>query len=391
MATTVPSFKDYISGKQDTSTKDNKASSVASFANFLKENPEKPKKEGIVKTIAKAVVEPVATIVARPIQLAAEGLGASPEAIDKFSKKNLGGFVAPLPQNTSDVIKDVGRGVQTVLTGGLGNVVKGGVTAIAEKAGAGALGKVAAVGAAEGAGYGAGAALEQGGSETSFKDFLKQSAIGAGIGAVAPVVIGGVSKALKGKPKVPPVEPSITNAVEDVVPSIENKIAETPTAKKTKPLGKVSEATPEYKADIERRSAILDKDPEFQGSSNQSKVVKYDTTKSLHTTDEMIDFATGKNPNTPEGLPATAIQNLLKEEVVTAPEKFTPEQIKRLANNNVRSQAGADLQATQVQKGAIIDNPVDFITAETKKLKDNASSKGITKNTIKKFLDDIEC
>lgn len=63
------------------------------------------------------MISPLATMVARPFQAGAELMGASPESVDKFTNKYTGGVVAPVPQNASDVIKDVGRAAQTVAFG----------------------------------------------------------------------------------------------------------------------------------------------------------------------------------------------------------------------------------------------------------------------------------
>lgn len=77
--------------------------------------PVEEEKDGFFKSLVKAP----ATMVARPLQLAAELAlpGDNTEAIDKFSKEKLGGFVAPIPKNFSDVKKDVGRGIETVAFG----------------------------------------------------------------------------------------------------------------------------------------------------------------------------------------------------------------------------------------------------------------------------------
>jgi len=78
-----------------------------------------PQGDGMLKTLAKAIISPVATMIARPFQAGAELLtpGDNTEAIDKFSREKLGGFVAPVPQNMADLKKDVGRGAQTVALG----------------------------------------------------------------------------------------------------------------------------------------------------------------------------------------------------------------------------------------------------------------------------------
>lgn len=118
------------------------------------------KGDGIIKSLVKAP----ATILARPFQAAAALGGVSDEAIDRFSKEKLGGFVAPTPDNFSDVKKDVGRGVQTVAFGMPGL-------------------------ASGGAAFGLGASLEQGN-----KFLSKDSAIQAGIGAVGGKVLGAAAK-----------------------------------------------------------------------------------------------------------------------------------------------------------------------------------------------------
>lgn len=72
--------------------------------------------EGIGGFLSGLVKAPL-TIAARPIQAIAELAGAKPETVDKVTSKLTGGLVAPVPQNFSDVEKDVGRGAQTVALG----------------------------------------------------------------------------------------------------------------------------------------------------------------------------------------------------------------------------------------------------------------------------------
>lgn len=136
-------------------------------------NEEKPK-QGFLSSVAHGIIDPVATMVARPFQAIAELAGASSEDVDKFSKEHLGGFVAPVPQNASDVVKDIGRGAQTVA---LGMPV-------------GTLGGAAKAGAVMGAGGG----LEQ---NPSVSGAVTGGLLGAGLG------LGGglVSKALGAIPK----------------------------------------------------------------------------------------------------------------------------------------------------------------------------------------------
>ena len=115
-------------------------------------------------SILKSLITAPATIVARPFQLAAEAIipGDNTEAIDKFSREKLGGIVAPVPKNYSDVKKDTGRAIQTV-----------------------ALGTGAPL--AGGAAFGLGSSLEQGNdllsTQTAFNTVL-----GAGLGKLTDLV-----------------------------------------------------------------------------------------------------------------------------------------------------------------------------------------------------------
>lgn len=130
---------------------------------------EEPKKEGTAAgRLAKSLFTAPATIVARPLQLAAELVmpGDNSEAIDKFSREKLGGVVAPLPKSGKDVVKDVGRGIQTV-----------------------ALGTAAPI--AGGAAFGLGSSLEQG------EDlFSAETAINTVLGGAGGKVLEWVGKPL---------------------------------------------------------------------------------------------------------------------------------------------------------------------------------------------------
>ncbi len=82
--------------------------------------------------VAKDIVSPVATMIARVPQAGAALAGASNEDIDQWTERNLGsiglgGLVAPTPKNFSDLPKDVGRGIETVGMG-IGGPVKAGAT-----------------------------------------------------------------------------------------------------------------------------------------------------------------------------------------------------------------------------------------------------------------------
>lgn len=80
-----------------------------------------PEEDGFVKSL----VRPVATMVARPVQLGAAIAGVDEDTLDKFSKEKLGGYVAPVVRgqgeygipSLNDMTKEVGRAVQTVALG----------------------------------------------------------------------------------------------------------------------------------------------------------------------------------------------------------------------------------------------------------------------------------
>ena len=161
------------------------------------QTPTEQPKRGFLSTVAHGLIDPVATIVARPFQVGAELLGASPEAVDKFSKDQLGGFVAPVPQNASDVVKDVGRAAQTVAfgmpVGTLGGAIKAGAV------------------------MGAGGGLEQ---NPSIEGATTGGLLGAGLG------LGGglVSKALGAIPKS-----LVSSAFKDLSPAEIEKALQTKT------------------------------------------------------------------------------------------------------------------------------------------------------------------
>lgn len=152
----------------------------------------------------KSLITAPATLAARPIQLGAELLGASSDSVNKVTKKLTGGIVAPVPENFSDVKKDVGRGAETVALG---------------------LGPVAG-----GAAFGFGNSLEQGNDV-----FSGQTALQTSLGAVGGKVLDVVGKpilnvASKGLGKITP------QAVKDTVSSGSKAVSDF--AEKTKILPK---------------------------------------------------------------------------------------------------------------------------------------------------------
>ncbi len=115
-----------------------------------------------IKGVAKSLVSAPATMLARPIQAGAELLGAKSEDVDRVTKNLTGGIVAPVPENFSDVKKDVGRGIETVALGA-GSPVAGG------------------------AAFGAGNSLEQGNDLFSGQTAF-QTVLGAGAGKVLQLI-----------------------------------------------------------------------------------------------------------------------------------------------------------------------------------------------------------
>ena len=168
---------------------------------------EESDQDGIVKSIFKSIVKPVATLVARPVQLGKAFAGATEE--EQAVNLPFGLGKVETVKTGKDVIKDVGRGLETVslgVGGALPKVAKAGnfgktlktvSTAIAKPSIAPTItrGLTAQpvkeavkqgfkVGAKSGALYGAGEATERTG------DF-SETAQGAFKGAVAGGVIGG--------------------------------------------------------------------------------------------------------------------------------------------------------------------------------------------------------
>jgi len=160
------------------------------FVGRLASTEIKPKEPTLGGQILRGIVSPTATLLARPVQLAATALGATPEQINKV---NLNGYIAPVPMNASDVVKDVGRGIQTVT---MGKIPK--ISSALDIIGGGAV---------AGAGY----ALEQKGSDVKTKDILVNSALGGTLGA-------GLYGAGKVIPKIFPKK-GASNVVDDVVES----------------------------------------------------------------------------------------------------------------------------------------------------------------------------
>jgi hypothetical protein len=194
----------------------------------LIEPQKEERKQGFVERVARGIASPVATILARPLQAGASLLGASTESIDKFSDKYSGGLVAPTPKTGGDIVKDIGRGIETVALGIGGGSIKG----VGKEALKGATKQAIKQGAKEGflaggiGGFGSG--LEQGQDLTGS---LQTGLTGVATGAVLGGAIGGGASALKNKLAPTPevlntkLDDSLRNIFKDTTGDV-NKINE---------------------------------------------------------------------------------------------------------------------------------------------------------------------
>jgi len=159
------------------------------------------KNEGFFKSLGRNIITPVATMLARPIQLASTTLGGkSLEEVDVASRKSFGGYFGrdlDTPKNTADVVKDIGRGAETVALGigGVGTVgaVKTGLLGLTKQA----IKQEAIVGLKAGALTGFGMGLEEASQEPdsgkAFQKVFANTALGAGFGLVSGGVFGSVT------------------------------------------------------------------------------------------------------------------------------------------------------------------------------------------------------
>jgi hypothetical protein len=149
----------------------------------------------IASEVFKGATKPVVELAARPVQLAGALAGKRPEETD-INLPYYGEIKTP--RTGSDVVKDVGRGVEAVTLGmGGGTVLKTGKEALKQTTKE-LIKQGAKQGAKEGALFGVGSALERKGTDVTPMDIAKESAIGGVsggiIGGAVPAVIGGVKK-----------------------------------------------------------------------------------------------------------------------------------------------------------------------------------------------------
>lgn len=367
--------------------------------------------------VAKAIVSPVATTVARPFQAIAMLGGASTEDIDKFT---LGGLIAPTPKSGGDVIKDVGRSIQTVALGLpttkatklFGATVKPisssvapamiGSSKLTPKAvkTANVLSKSVGLGT-EGAIFGAGAGLEKG-------ELGKNVAMGAGIGAALPIIGAGLSKAFgkttsRGAGKVPEVIPETKVKTPTAKPT-EEVIPTTKTVKANEVPVKVAPEQPiqrkiseveynEIKTKIENDYSDYDnfsKSDEFKDLDPEYVKQTYATRKATDVeiianqgVDEVFDMVRGRGKTVLSPDSGTTLPSL-KDSLIKSG-KLTDEQIYRLLNSKaVESMAGSSLQSVSPLQSFI--NRANQAIKETYKRKIVANKK-----TVKNLFEGLEC
>jgi len=90
------------------------ASKIRPISSVATPPPQSSGTGDLLMGMVKGLLSAPATLVARPVQAAAELMGASAEDVNKY---NLGGLIAPVPKTYGDVTKDIGRGIQTVALG----------------------------------------------------------------------------------------------------------------------------------------------------------------------------------------------------------------------------------------------------------------------------------
>jgi len=338
--------------------------------------------------IVKETLKPVATLAVRPLQAAAELSGASAETVDANTKRMFDDWVAPTPKSGKDVVKDIGRGIQTVALG----------VPVAGRAAS--LGRRLAQNAAAGSAFGVGASLEQGNKLIS-KETAKQAIVGGALGAAIPEGFTALGRLFKTKPKavVPDVvEKEIVGTgdipTKTIEPEIKQPAIQTtePTPQKSLQRSEIIQPPNEQKAkqqkkirdDIEVLSEKFDEteDPKFNKGTFEGWKQEVDMLSTKYSADDLTDYVFGKNQTIKTNAPKNAVYELLANRA-----DLTDAQRHRLITNRfTESSAGQGLVATQLRTGLN-----DYMAKKNQLLKENLKNKGITGKTTKRFLDDLEC
>lgn len=344
--------------------------------------------------MVKETLKPATTLAVRPAQAIAAALGAPAERIDKNTKRMFGDWVAPTPKSGKDVIKDVGRGLQTVALG-------------VPVAGRGAaLGRRLAQNAAAGTAFGVGASLEQGNKLIS-KETGKQALGGAILGAAIPEGFTAVGRLFKTAPKTPKTAPG--EAIEDIVTTgaqketaVFEKLPDVPGAEqrvvsKAEPISSVeapkieAPKTPKQPKPqpMKDEEELLDykfgddfDDPVAKPETFKQWREEYSKLRANLSADEVSDIIFNKN-KTPVSVPKTVLYELLSNE-----KNLTPKQRHRLVSNKfAESTAGKELVGVKLRDSSMND----YMMKKNAQLKENLKNQVITKKTTKRFLDDLEC
>lgn len=226
-------------------------------------------KGGIVSgagNFIKGLVSTPATIVARPFQLAAELAGATPKQVDSF---NLGDLIAPTPKNTGDVVKDVGRGLETVSYGVGGGAAAKGVEGLVKGSLIQGTKDAALQGTKAGAIAGLGSEFEQNGANSSFNGALTNTLGGAAIGGVTGGLIPAAGAIAKNV--IPGLARGTAGLAGRAVQGAENATAR----------AAVVSAAPKAEANA-MRSGIGDDVINFVKSSNQSTKSSFQKMLDIH-------------------------------------------------------------------------------------------------------------
>lgn len=190
--------------------------------------------------ILRSTIKPTATLLARPVQLVKALQGKSVE--DQTIKSK---YLGDIKTSTGgkDVVKDIGRGLETVSLGlGLG-AAKGATTAAN-------IAKTALEGAASGYLQGVGHGIEEG---KKLKDVAKEGIISTGVGALGGAALAGAAKIFSlAKPKITTPAGEVTKAEQTALTKAAEKRAFGDTGKPYIP--------PAAKAPVMEKRVVLNKD-----------------------------------------------------------------------------------------------------------------------------------
>lgn len=341
-----------ISVGKTTESTNSSSSALFNKISSIKTGKEKTTVGSVLKSVgsvayntAKDIVKQAATITARPFQAIAELSGATDTEVNDFTKKYFGGLVREVPQNLSDVKKDVGSALQTVALG-----VGGPASKLATKVGSTVLGaskltptalnvaKAASTATkigTESALFGAGMSMAEGNNLLS-KETVKDVALTAGtIGGLS--LIGKGIKAIKvGKATTGETKTGTQISKEIPVSTIQNKTTKNILSKENVSQKNSSKSyeeefsTPTYsKTSLKLREEALrkgiDLDYSDLGTYEKSKgFIKQQESKAedFIKNDTYFEktFEKLKNTESPE-IERGALYNKMKEEVLNMTDK----------------------------------------------------------------------